>query len=333
MTPSPKTPETANSSPWRASPAETLGGVACAVVLLLAYGWPLATLVRRWWDEPDYIHGFLVIPFAVYLLLRRRAMIKGAASQRSAVALALGVVLLGVAGFVKWWSAFYCYALADPASLLPCLAGVVLLVGGWRALRWAWPSIAFLIFMIPLPGFLAEQLSQPLQGLATTASAYVIQTMGIPAMAQGNVILLTQGSVEVVQACSGLRMLMLFFAVCFGAAFVVRRSWAEKVAIVLSAVPIAILANVARITVTSICHEMASREILPGVVGHGMANEFYHNLAGWFMMPLAVVLLWVELWLLDKLLVEAIQRRPVWLAVSSADDRPGNRRRARVRRG
>ena len=96
-----------------------------------------------------------------------------------------GLLLIAVAGSMRMASSYYYYDLLDPASLVPCLAGLTLFVGGWKALRWAWPSIVFLVFMIPLPGFLATVMGGPLQRLATVASTFMIQTLGISAVADG----------------------------------------------------------------------------------------------------------------------------------------------------
>jgi exosortase len=152
----------------------------------------------------------------------------------------------------------------------------------------------FLVFMVPLPGFLAGLLGHPLQRFATIASTFVIQTLGIPVVAEGNVLCLSDSKIEVADACNGLRNMMLFLAVCVGVAFLMRRSVAEKIIIVVSAAGIALAANLIRITVTAILHQAAS---------HAVANNLYHDLAGLFMMPLAVVLLWLELAYLRRVFV------------------------------
>ncbi len=179
--------------------------------------------------------------------------------------------------------------------MIPCLAGLALFVGGWKALRWAWPSIVFLVFMIPLPGFLANLMGGQLQHVATVASTFVIQTIGISAVAEGNVIYLQNSQIGVAEACNGLRNMMLFLTVCVGMALITRRSVIEKTIIVLSAAAIAVLANVIRIAVTAILHEKVS---------DAAANTLYHDMPGWFMMPLAVVFLWLELAYLNRVFID-----------------------------
>ena len=162
-------------------------------------------------------------------------------------------------------------------------------------LKWAWPAIAFLIFMIPLPYRLEKALGPPLQNLATMASTYTLQTLGFMAFSEGNVIQLNDARIGVVEACSGLSMLITFIALSTGMAIVVKRPLLDKLVLVLSAMPVALVANIARITLTGILHETA---------GGNVADHFYHDLAGWVMIPFALVLYWCVIWVFSHILVE-----------------------------
>ncbi len=274
-----------------------------AAAFVWAYFSAMSLLVTAWWQQPEYGHGFFVPLFALALLWLRREMIDPLPESGSW----WGVAFLGVWALLRWSSAYYFYQLFDSFSMLPCLAGLALFVGGWRALRWAWPSIVFLVFMVPLPGFLSGALSFPLQRIGTITSVFVIQTMGIPAVAQGNVIILENTELGVVDACSGLRMLMLFIAVCVGYAFVVRCALWEKVVIVLSSAPIAVCSNVVRITVTALLYHLDLGEL---------ADKVFHDMAGLLMMPLAMILLWCEMTLLGKLFLEPVSASPLSLSGS-----------------
>lgn len=273
-------------------------------IVLWSYGTALITMVGRWWREPDYVHGFLVIPFALFLLWTRRPMMPTQPLRGSW----WGLVPLVVCAFMRSVSAFLTDPSLEPLSIVPCLLGLGLLLGGWPALRWSWPSIVFLAFMVPLPNFVAQWLSEPLQTVATAMSTYVIQTVGIPAIAQGNIIVLPSAQLGVIEACSGLRMLMLFFAVCCGGVFLMKSGVLERLAIVVSAVPIAVVSNVVRISVTAILHEFTNPEL---------ANVVFHDLAGFFMMPLAVMLLVAELGLLRRLLVPMRASGPLALGTQA----------------
>lgn len=282
--------------------------------LIAVIGWMYSSvivgLVSTWWNEPDYIHGFLVPIFAVILLWLRREMADPLPSSGTLWALPVFAFWL----LVYASGLFFNYEWLRPFSLLPLLVAATMFIGGWRGLKWAWPSLVFLFFMIPLPRAAAGMLSEPLQLVGTQCSVYLIQTLGIPAAVQGgagNVINLMHGQLGVVEACSGLRMLMLFFTVCVGAAFVVPVTSWEKALLVVSAVPIAVFANVARITLTAILYEMAHR--WPSVISTETADHIFHDLAGWLMMPLAIVLLWGEMTLISKLLLAPVSERPVML--------------------
>lgn len=267
-----------------------LGSAALAALFLWSYFSSLTHLAHRWGNEADYTHGYLVPLVSLFLLWHRRSMMPTAPLRGNW----WGVPLLLISGGMRFASAWGGYALLDPMSLLPCLAGVVLLLGGGKAFRWTWPSIAFLFFMIPLPGAVAGMLKNPLQRVATEVSTFLLQSIGIPAIARGNVIWLSHGKIGVVEACSGLRMLTLFFAFTVAAAFVVRRPLWEKIFVAMSAIVIGIVANVIRITATAVIHEYFDAEI---------ANVVFHDLAGWLMMPLAMVLLILELICLSKAFV------------------------------
>jgi exosortase len=279
-------------------PGRLLACAAVVVVLAWAYGASLAGLVVRWWTEPDYVYGFLVVPFSGVLLWLRRGRF-----PRQPHGSLWGLALLGLTALMRFASAYYQYVLLDPLSLVPCLAGITLLALGWAGLRWAWPSIVYLVFMVPLPGFLASLLSQPLQHLGASVSAYFLQTLGIPASARGVVISLSQSELGVEEACSGLKMLMLFLAVCTAAALLMHRDPWQRVVLVLSSAPIAVIANVLRITITGILYETVSAQ---------WAEIVFHDLAGWLMMPLAVILSWLEMTLLAMLFQPVEEWDPDW---------------------
>ncbi len=184
----------------------------------------------------------------------------------------------------------------EMASFVPCLAGLFLMVGGWPTMRWAGPAIAFLVFMFPLPGFLDTNLLQPLQRLATQSSSYVLQTMGIPAHPEGNEIRIGDTELNVVEACSGLRMLTIFEALCVAVCLILSPPAWQWIVIIISGVPIALASNIMRITVTGLLHLAFGKD----------AADIFHNQAGWMMMIPALGMLYLELQFLSHLFVEDI---------------------------
>lgn len=303
--------------PWR----RLLVPAALSVVLLWAFAPTLAELGHRWATDTQYSHGYLVPAFAVVLLWLRRDLcsaIKPQSSRWGLALLALGVALrfLGDYLYMDW---------IDAAALLPCLAGLTVLTGGLAALRWAWPAIAFLGFMIPLPFRLEIALAHPLQRMATMASTYALQTLSLPALSEGNVILINETRIGVVEACSGLSMLVIFFALSTAFTFLVQRPLWQKLILVFSAIPIALIANITRITVTGVMHE---------TVGHKAADMVFHDLAGWLMMPFALALLWLELKAMGRLFVElppsdSVALSPAASGLRAPNGKGGKRRLAK----
>jgi exosortase len=166
--------------------------------------------------------------------------------------------------------------------------------------------------MMPAPFQLEIALAQPLQRVATALSTYLLQTAGLPAIGEGNVIHIDDVRLGVVEACSGLGMLITFFALSTAFALTLARGWAERVVLFFSAIPIAVLTNVLRITVTGVLYVTA---------GGTVAKIVYHDLAGWLMMPLALLLLWLELKFLARLFIDPEEAGPLPVQLATASDR------------
>jgi exosortase len=280
-------------------PRSALALIASLLLLGLLWSyWPtLGTLARRWAHDPQYTHGYVVPIFALIVLWFRRDQL---AWDRLAPSW-WGVVFLLLGAGLRQVGAMLYVELLEGFSLLPSLVGVCLLLGGWAMLRWAWPALTFLLFILPLP-YQVDVLSQPLRRLATVASTYALQTLGLPAIAEGNIIVVDDLRVGVIEACSGLGMLMTFFALSTAVAFVMNRPLSERVLIFVSAVPVGVLMNVMRITVTVFLLRFANAEV---------ARFVFHEVAGWVMMPLALVVLWLEMRFLEKLWVSEKPTGPI----------------------
>jgi len=262
--------------------------VSLSIILFWSY-WPtFGEMADRWEIDPQYSHGYLVPLFAIALLVIRLKQVSLAEFCPSW----WGFPLLLAAVALRFAGTYFFYVWFDPISLIPCLGGICLLLGGRKLLRVAAPSIVFLFFMIPLPFSLESALRAPLQSVGTLTSTYLMQTIGLPAISEGNIIVVNDDRIGVVEACSGLRMLMVFFALSTAVAFLIERPNWERIVVILSSVPIALISNIARITVTGILYVTANSEL---------AEYVFHNLAGWLMMPFALLLLWIELKFLSLL--------------------------------
>lgn len=254
--------------------------------------WPaLRDMAAKWTSDPQYSHGYLVPIFSLVLLYLRRDRLK-------AVELwidwrGLPLLTLGCLGYVA--AAYVNFDYLAAGSLLPVVAGLFALFGGRPALRWSWPAVAFLVFMIPLPFSVERALGDPLQRVATKSSTWVLQTLGFPAFAEGNVIVMEKGKIAVVEACNGLSMLLTFAAITTGMAIVFKRPWVDRAVLLLSTLPVAVAANVVRISSNGVAMDLWGAEV---------AHDLFHDQAGWLMMPLAIAMLWFELWALSRLFVE-----------------------------
>ena len=283
-----------------------LSAVLAAVVVMWAY-WPtLREMVNQWERQPDYSHGYLVVPIAVLFLWARRSRLPWETIRPSI----WGAELLLVAVALRVLAGLYFLRPLDGWTLPLTVAGVVWLLWGTAALRWSWPSIVFLWFMVPIP-FAAERwLSVPLQSVATRASAAVLVMLGQPAITEGNVILLGEHTLLVEEACSGMRIFIGIFALAFAFVLFSRWSWWQKGLVLLAALPVAILANVIRIVTTALLYQWVSSDV---------GQKFSHDLAGFVMIPLAAVILWLFLIYLDRLFpqVEDVNRPPQLLRSAS----------------
>ena len=255
--------------------------------------WPVwKAMADRWSTDPRYAHGYLVPIFAGVLLWLRRDRLVGL-DPRSGwwgvplILVGLGLQMAGAYFFYEWFEA---------VALLPMAAGVCVLFLGVRSLRWSWPAIAFLTFMLPLPYRIEGSMSNPLQRVGTKISTYALQTLGLRAVAEGNVIVIDEIRIGVVEACSGLGMIFTFVAMSAGVAIVSTRPLMDRLVILASAVPISIAVNVLRITATAVAHQVS---------GSTAAGMIFHDFAGWLMMPVGLAFLWLELLLLSRLLIAA----------------------------
>jgi len=269
---------------------------ALPTLIALAIGWAYAPtleyLVGKWIDDPQYSHGFLVPLFSLYLLRLNWSRIEPALAGPGwpllgGLLLALTLPLRGLAGGLLFHQ-------LDCLSLLLTLAAIALAIGGRKLFKLTGPAIVFLIFMVPLPYELERGVGGPLRIAATIASTFMLQTLGLPAISEGNVILIDEVKLGVVEACSGLKMLVTFAAFSVGAALLARRSGFEKLMVLLGIVPIALLSNVFRIVATGVALTFIS---------HKPTTDFLHDVFGWLMMPLGLALLGLELWILQRLVV------------------------------
>jgi exosortase len=245
---------------------------AAALAVLVAgfallYGDVLRKLAHQWGTDDNYSHGYLVVPLALFFVWQRRASLVALPLRPSAVGLvviaaSLGVLAAGVLGSELFLTRI---------SMLGVLAGTVLFVCGRDHLRVLAFPLAFLVLMIPLPAILFNQIAFPLQLIASQAGEAALHTAGVPVLREGNVLHLATTSLEVVEACSGIRSLVSLLTMGVLLAHFSPLGPAGRVLLVASAVPIAVLTNAARVAGTG----WAAHHWGPGV-----SDGFLHTFSG-----------------------------------------------------
>ena len=266
------------------------------VAVLYCFGNVFVALWTDHWNDPQYSHGYLVPLFAAVLLwMRWEPSVIRPLSQVSSVARWCGIGLLSLGLSLRLVATEFGTEVPDMFALIPCLAGIALIAGGWSLFLWAGPIVCFLGFMFPLPYRASEMILSPLQKIATMCSTYLLQAMGYGAFREANVIHVAGVPMEVIDASSGLRMLTVFLALCGAVALIIERPMWERIFIFLSAVPIALATNILRITVTGMAHYH---------IGGPWISHLFHDQAGLFMMPAAIVMLFLEIAVLNKLFIE-----------------------------
>ncbi|MBI4529439.1 MAG: VPLPA-CTERM-specific exosortase XrtD [Deltaproteobacteria bacterium] len=246
--------------------------------LALLYHDVVARLVTDWIIDENYSHGFLIVPVALYLAWERRHRLQAAPRRPSNFGIAL--VLLSIAILIA--GELGAELFLTRISLLGTLAGVVLFLCGWHWLKILAFPLAFLILMIPIPSIIFNQIAFPLQLFAARLGEISLLAFGVPVLREGNLIILATTTLEVVDACSGIRSLvsLLTLAILYG--YFMERRPGLRVAIAVAAIPIAIFTNGFRLFGTGV-----------GVHYYGpqAAEDFFHTFSGWIIFVTASVLI------------------------------------------
>ena len=256
--------------------------VGFVIVAIYSY-WPtLQWIEESWRNEPDYSHGYLVLPLAGVLCWIRSDSVPFASRDPKW----FGISLILVAVLMRFVSRLTYTDFLDGWSLVPLLLGAIWVLWGWKAMRWTLPAAAFLLLMIPMPFQAESMLSWHLQGTATELTTALLRVLGQPAVSEGHVIWINDQQLLVEQACSGLRIFMGVAALAyFWAATVTReRGWTDRLVLIALVVPLAVLVNSVRITIVGILYQ---RFTDPGT------QNTIHDWSGYLMIPFAFGLLWL----------------------------------------
>jgi exosortase len=247
------------------------------VLLLLCYAPVLRALVRQWNSDADMSHGFFVPVIAGYIVWLRRDEL--AALQPETNWWALLVMAYGA--FQLMLGALAVELFLTRTSLLITLIGVVWLLGGTRILRMLAFPLALCFLMVPIPSVIYTSITFPLQLLASWLAEHALSILNVPVLREGNVLILPNQELSVVEACSGIRSLLslTFLSLVYGY-FFERRTWI-RIVLFFSTIPIAIVANGSRVTLTGVLSQVKPE----------LAEGAFHTASGWVIFMLALVIL------------------------------------------
>lgn len=269
--------------------------VAAALVagaIAVTYWYVIRGLVDAWSHDDNYSHGFFIVPLAAYFAWERRHRLARLPVRPSAAGLlvVIGSLMMLVAGILG------AELFLSRLSLLGVIAGAILFLLGWPRLRVLLFPLAFMLLMIPLPAIIFNKIAFPLQLLASHVGEYGISAANIPILREGNVLILANATLEVAEACSGIRSLVSLFTlgIVFGY-FADSRGWVRSV-IALSAIPVAILANGLRV---------ASAGWAAHYMGQAGVEGLFHEFSGWVVFVVAFLMMLA----LQRLLIRVVPPR------------------------
>jgi len=259
--------------------------VAC---LALLYFRVIQGLVSDWVRMPDFSHGFLIPIVSLYLVYERRKQLSSFSPSGHWTGLPL--LLFGILLFLLGNLATEFFTMRF--SMLVVLGGILLFLLGKEFFKTLLFPLVFLIFMIPIPSVLMDRITFPMQLFASKVAARSLDLIGIPVLREGNIIQLANTSLEVAEACSGIRSLISLLALSVVFAYFSQNTTWKRIVLVLSTFPIAIIANAARVTGTG---------ILAHHYGDQVAQGFFHGFSGWILFVVAFACLFVFGSILSKL--------------------------------
>ena len=253
-------------------------GLLLVAVLVALYARVLSHLVQQWYTDADYSHGFIVPLLSLYLIWARRDKLRQVVRRPSPwgmviVLFSVGLLFLGSLGAELFLARI---------SILGTICGLIMYFSGAALLRAMAFPIAFLLFAIPIPALIYNEIVFPLQFIASKFATSTLEMLNLfPIMREGNVLILPNMSLEVVEACSGIRSLMSLLALAAGYGYLAERSTAVRWFLFLAMVPLAIISNGTRVMITA---------VMANYIGPKAAEGFMHEFSGWVIFIVATAL-------------------------------------------
>jgi exosortase len=266
---------------WAQKRWSYFGAVLVLVVLVAAlYLKIIEKLVTDWYELPDFSHGFLIPFFVLFLVWDSRDAIRSTCLTQSWA----GLWLVGLALLLLLTGVFGADLFLSRLSFVLLAAGLVWTLCGRAMLRQTTFMLCVLLLAIPLPTLIFNQLTFPLQLLASKMASALLPLAGVPTLRDGNVIQLPAMQLEVAEACSGIRSLMSLFTVAIIYGYLLEKKTWRRTVLALASIPIAVAANVVRIFGTGLCVQYWNPDKAVG---------FFHEFSGWLVFLVSLLCLYV----------------------------------------
>jgi exosortase len=244
-------------------------------------------LIATWLGHSNNSHGLLVPFISLYFIWQKKGDLKAQEISSSNWGLVILVISLALYLLAYLGGVVFVMRLMIVFSLI----GLVLFALGWRIFNQLAFPLVFLFFMVPVPTSVIGLVSFPLQLFATKISANIIQYCSIPVLREGNMLYFVQTQLEVAEACSGIRSIMSLTMLSVLFVYSIKSGWPQKTILLLSAIPIAVIANIIRISGTG---------VLAHFYGDKVARGFLHDFSGMAVFLFGLSALFLEYWLLNK---------------------------------
>jgi len=245
----------------------------------ILYSHTILEMIKNWVRDDNFSHGFLIPLVSAFMIWQKRDLL----TQQKINPSTWGIIIILAAMLMNIVGAISAEMFTMRTSLIVCITGTVVYLFGFRTFLIISIPVIYLFFMIPIPKVIWNQISFPLQLMAAELASTMVQLLGIPILREGNILHLSNTSLEVVDACSGLRSLNSLLALSGAFAYMVNLRTFSRWLLFVSAIPIAILVNILRLTVTA---------VLATYVGAETANGFLHNLSGIIVFIVAFIILY-----------------------------------------
>jgi exosortase len=264
------------------------------LILMVIMGWSywpvIKDLFNAWQNNDDSVYQLVPIIALFFIWRERKAIVR--------IPLVpcwwVGISLIILAQIARTYGMLISRTPTARYSMVLMISGLVVLVAGWNMFRKLLWILLFLFLMVPIPSQFRDYFSLPLQNLATTSTVFILEAFGVEVIQKGNIVTLNETTtMGVAEACGGLRMITAFVIVTAFITYLAKCSRPRKVFLMLSSIPIALVCNIVRLCLTAGIMILVSVEV---------GNKFFHDFAGLAMMPVAVLLLFAEMWMMDRII-------------------------------